>query len=54
MVNRKINPMNRLNFKTKLLTIALSFLLFGNSYSQDLLDEVKSNSKLVIKLKDGY
>lgn len=46
--------MNRLNFKTKLLTIALSFLLFGNSYSQDLLDEVKSNSKLVIKLKDGY
>jgi hypothetical protein len=46
--------MNRLNFKTKLLTIALSFLLFGNSYSQNLLDGVKSDSRLVIRLKDGY
>lgn len=46
--------MNILNLKSKLFTIILSFLLFNNSYSQDLLDGIKSDSKLVSKLKDGY
>lgn len=46
--------MNRLNFKSKLLTLILLFLIFNSSYSQNLLDEVKSNSKLVIRLKDCY
>lgn len=46
--------MNILNFKSKLLTIILSFLLFNNFYSQDLLDKVQSDSKLISKLKDGY
>jgi hypothetical protein len=31
-----------------------SVLLFSDTYSQDLLDAVKSNSKLVIELKDAY
>lgn len=46
--------MNILNFKSKLLTIILSFLVFSHCYSQNLLDEVQSDSKLVSKLKDAY
>lgn len=40
--------------KSILLTIIFSFLLFSNTFSQDLLDTVKSNSKLVIELKDCF
>ena len=40
--------------KSLLLTITFSILLFSDTYSQDLLDTVKSNSKLVIELKDAY
>jgi len=46
--------MNRVNFKSQLPIVILSLLLFNNSYSQDLLDRIKSNSKLVIELKDAY
>jgi len=46
--------MTRPKFKTLLFTIAFSILLFSDSYSQDILDAVKSNSKLVIELKDAY
>jgi hypothetical protein len=39
----------------KLVTITiLSLLLFSDSYGQDLLDNVKSNSKTIIELKDIY
>lgn len=34
--------------------MAFSVLLFSDTYSQDLLDAVKSNSKLVVELKDAY
>lgn len=40
--------------KSTLLIIIFSFLLFNNTFSKDLLDSVKSNSKLVIELKDCY
>lgn len=40
--------------KSLLLTILLSLLLLGDTYSQDLLDAAKSNSKLVIELKDAF
>lgn len=40
--------------KSLLLTFTFSVLLFSDTYSQDLLDTVKSNSKLVIELKDVY
>lgn len=40
--------------KALLLTITFSVLLFSDTYSQDVLDTVKSNSKLVIELKDVY
>ncbi|MBK9718909.1 MAG: hypothetical protein IPO85_15625 [Saprospiraceae bacterium] len=40
--------------KTLLLTVTFSFWFFSAAYSQDLLDAVKSNSKLVIELKDAY
>jgi hypothetical protein len=40
--------------KSLLLTITFSVLLFSNSCNQDLLDTVKSNSKLVFELKDAY
>lgn len=46
--------MNIFNFTSKFLTIILSFLAFSHCYSQDLLHEVQSDSKLVGKLKDGY
>ena len=31
-----------------------SVLLFSDTYSQEVLDTVKSNSKLVVELKDAY
>ena len=40
--------------KTFLLTITFSVLLFSDTYSQEVLDTVKSNSKLVVELKDAY
>ena len=46
--------MKRGQLKTLLLTITFSVLLFSDTYSQDLLDAVKSNSKLAIELKDAY
>ncbi len=46
--------MKRGQLKTLLLTITFSVSLFSNTYSQDLLDAVKSNSKLAIELKDVY
>ena len=46
--------MNRLQIKTLFLTITFSFLLCNVTYSQDLLDSVKDNSKLVYELKDAY
>ncbi len=46
--------MKRGQLKSLLLTFILSILLFSYTFSQDLLDAVKSNSKLVIELKDAY
>jgi hypothetical protein len=40
--------------KSLILIITFSVLVFSDTYSQDLLDTVKSNSKLVIELKDAY
>lgn len=40
--------------KSLLLTITFSILVFSDTYSQDLLDAVKGNSKLVTELKDTY
>lgn len=40
--------------KSLLLTITFSILVFSDTYSQDLLDAVKGNSKLVTELKDAY
>lgn len=46
--------MKPIQLKPLLLTIIFSILLFSKSYSQDLLDSVKNDSKLVIELKDLY
>ncbi len=40
--------------RSLLLTITFWVLLFSDTYSQDLLDAVKSNPKLVIELKDAF
>lgn len=45
--------MNKVNFKSKLLTAVLSLLLFYNAYSRDSF-RGKSNSKLVNELTDVY
>jgi hypothetical protein len=46
--------MKRGQLKSLPLTIILSILLFNDTFSQDIFDAVKSNSKLVIELKDAY
>lgn len=46
--------MIRGQLKTLLLTITLSVFHFSDTYSQDILDTVKSNLKLIIELKDAY
>lgn len=46
--------MKRGQLKTLFLTITFSILLFSDTYSQDLLDAVISNSKIVIELNDAY
>lgn len=40
--------------KSLLLTIIFSVLLFSDTYSQQTLDDIKSNSTLVAELKDVY
>ncbi len=40
--------------KSFLFAVAFSFLFFTDTFSQDLLDNVKSNSKIVTELKDVY
>jgi hypothetical protein len=46
--------MKRGPFRSLLLAITFSVLLSHDIYSQDLLDAVKNDSKLVIELKDTY
>ena len=46
--------MKQEQLKTLLLTITFSVLLISDAFSQDLLDDLKSNSKLVVELKDAY
>jgi hypothetical protein len=45
---------SRVSFKFQLLTVILSLLFFYDSYSQDVLEGVKRNSKLIIELKDVF
>jgi len=52
--NQMTNTMKIGQHKSLLLIITFTFLLIGDIYCQDLLDAIKSNSKLVIELKDAY
>ena len=48
------NIMKRKQLKSLLLVLSFSVLSFSQAYSQDLLDNVKSSSKLVTELKDLF
>jgi hypothetical protein len=52
--NQTATIMKRLQFKTLLFVINFSVLISIHCYSQDLLDGVSSNSRLVIELKDVF
>lgn len=41
-------------FKTFLMTIIFLVLFYSDAYNEDLLDAIKNNSELIIKLKDLY
>ena len=48
------NAMKNGQHKSLFLIITFTFLLISETYSQDLLNDVNRNSKLVIELKDAY